>query len=69
MKPVITSILSKEEVQKALRIYMTALLLSYTSPPVWKLYPHDDIISKIYKPAFHSGHLPYNMPSGGAATI
>jgi len=25
----------------------------YTSPPIWKLHPCSDIISELYKPAFH----------------
>ena len=44
-------------------------IISYISPPIWKLHPHGDIISKLYKPTFHSGHLSHNMSYGGAATL
>ena len=43
--------------------------LSYVSPCVRKLYPHGDIISKLYKHAFYSGHLSHNTSYGNAATI
>jgi len=29
-------------------------VLSYASSPICKLHPHDDIISQLYKPTFHS---------------
>jgi len=31
--------------------------LSYASPPAWKLHPHSDINSKLYKPTFLATHL------------
>ena len=34
-----------------------------------KLYSHGDIISKLYKSTFHSGHLSRNTSYGGAATL
>jgi len=37
--------------------------------PSRKLYPHDDIISKLYKPAFHSNHLSCNTSYGGAVIL
>jgi len=43
--------------------------LSYASPPIWKLYLHSDIISKLYKPTFYNSHLSHNMSYGGAATL
>jgi len=43
--------------------------LLYTSSFIWKLHPHSDIISKLYKPTFYSGHLFRNMPYGSAVTI
>ena len=43
--------------------------VSYASPPIWKLHPHGDIISQLYKPAFYSSHLSHNTPYGSAATI
>ena len=46
-----------------------ARLLSYASPLVWKLNFCSDIISQLYKPAFHSSHLSCNMPYSGAVTI
>jgi len=33
-------------------------ILSYVSPPIWKLYPCGDIIFKLYKPAFHGRDTP-----------
>ena len=48
---------------------LIASSLSYAHPPVWKLHPHSDIISKLCKPAFHSSYLSHNMFYGGAATI
>jgi len=32
-------------------------ILSYASPPIWKLHPHGEIISKTYKPTFFATHL------------
>ena len=43
--------------------------MSYASLPIQKLHPHGDIISELYKPAFHGGHLSYNMSYSSAATI
>ena len=43
--------------------------LLYTSPPIQKLHLCSDIISKLYKPTFHSGHLSCNMSYGGAVTF
>ena len=43
--------------------------LSYASPPIWKLHPYSDIISKLYKPIFHGSHLSCNMSYGSATTI
>ena len=43
--------------------------MSYASLSVWKLHPHSKVISKIYKPTFHSGHLSCNMSYGSAATL
>jgi len=43
--------------------------VSYASPPIWKLHPHGEVISKTYKPAFHSGHLSHNTSYGSAAII
>ena len=43
--------------------------MSYASPSIQKLHPRGDIISELYKPAFHGGHLSHNMSYGGAATI
>ena len=43
--------------------------VSYASPPVQKLHLYSDIIFKLCKPAFHSGHLSHNMPSSSTATI
>ena len=40
----------------------------YASPPIWKLHPHGDIISKLYKPAFYRGYLSCNI-SYGSTTI
>ena len=44
-------------------------ILSYTSPPIQKLHPCGEVISKIYKSTFHSGHLSRNMSYNGATTI
>ena len=45
------------------------LVVSYASPPIWKLHSCSEIISKLYKPAFHSSHLSCNTSYGGAATL
>ena len=45
------------------------IIVSYASPPVQKLHPHGDIISKLYKPAFHGGHLSCNISYSSAAII
>ena len=34
-----------------------------------KLYSYGVIISELYKPAFHTGHLSHNMSYGSAATL
>ena len=34
---------------------------AYASPPIWKVYPCNDIISKLYKPVFHDSYLSHNM--------
>ena len=39
--------------------------LSYASPPVQKLHPHSDIISKLYKPTFLATHLIAVLQSSG----
>ena len=36
---------------------------------IWKLHPHSDITSQLYKPTFYSGHLSYNMSYSSDATI
>ena len=36
-------------------------LLSYASPPIWKLHPHGEVTSKTYKPAFHGGDTPIQL--------
>ena len=41
----------------------------YASPPIQKLHPCSDIISKLYKPIFHSSHLSHNMFYDSATTI
>ena len=43
--------------------------VSYASPPIWKLHPCGDIISKLYKPTFHNGHLSCNMSYSGDTTL
>jgi len=43
--------------------------LSYTSPLVWKLHPHVDINSELYKPTFHSSYLSCNTSYGSTVTI
>ena len=43
--------------------------MSYASLPIWKLHPHSDIISKLYKPAFHNSYLSCNTSYGSATTI
>ena len=54
---------------KSLLAESPVVILSYASPPVQKLHPHSDIISKLCKPTFHSGHFSHNTSYGGAATI
>ena len=44
-------------------------ILSYASPPIWKLHPHSDIISKSYKLTFHDDHLSHNTSYGSATTL
>ena len=48
---------------------LIANILLYASPSNWKLHPHGDIISKLYKPTFYSSHLFCNMSYGSAVTI
>jgi len=58
------------ELRVRVRVTVTSYdMVSYASPPVWKLHPHSDIISKLYKPAFRGGHLSCNMSYGSAATL
>ena len=54
------------------KLYCPIVLLNtmlYVSLPVWKLYLCGEVISKTYKPAFHGGHLSYNMSYSIAATL
>ena len=44
-------------------------ILSYASPPIQKLHLCGNIISKSYKPTFHSSHLSHNISYSSAATI
>ena len=46
-----------------------SVIMSYASPPVWKLHPHSEVISKTYKPAFHGSHLSRNTSYGSTATL
>ena len=56
-------------------VYLVCKLLlnsdkvSYASQPIWKVHSCSDIISKLYKPAFHSSYLSCNIPYSSAATI
>ena len=45
------------------------VVMSYASPPIWKLHSCGEFTSKSYKPTFHSGHLSCNMSYGSAATL
>ena len=70
--PVINNIILKRETKKwkmDIDISQNSWRVLYASPPVWKLHPQGDIISKSYKPAFHSSHLSHNMSYGSAATL
>ena len=51
------------------RLLSKLVTLLYASPPVWKLHPHGEVISKTYKSAFYGGHLSCNMSYGGAANL
>ena len=44
-------------------------ILLYASLPIRKLHLCGNIISKSYKPTFHSSHLSHNISYSGAATI
>jgi len=51
-------------------VYVTfCKYMLYASPSVQKLHSCSDIISQLYKPIFHSGHLSCNMSYGSTATI
>ena len=43
--------------------------MSYTSLPTQKSHPYSNINSKLYKPAFYSGHLPRNTFYSGTTTL